>query len=394
MDGIIEQYGVQYDSYFTVTEDINCRSIFDKATLSLLGSAKCTWIQTQSAADAQGLDEDVAFVIYLESDSTINTDDSIHFKPVSKGGMWQFYCRLDDTSSDIIISSIRSPTQPLSPQIFLSSSTATTIGVCDNLILDARSSTNLGGRDGSFEWQVLNIDTDNSVTHEGDYQKITNSNLEPGLHEITLSLTTWYGEVSYQKFNAYISDKPIPKVSLSGTNTYRKSLTSLNGKVQIKADIASNQRCLKKKSKLKNQYEISWSVVVAKFSNDSTVINNRLLNKLQKYLLGKRCHDKPSISISADKYLQPGLEYTFSMLLDCDGDCYEDEYYDEYFYDFYEAHHVLKYEYSQIECKISSSDVALEDIDPLLDDLSTVWIELDGSTQVSFLLLLLLKSHF
>merc|ERR1712228_768114 len=70
----------------------NCDTIFEAATLALLGSdAECFWMKSKNENALRGIDDDIVLVIDLASTSIINQNDSIIFLQASSGPL-SFYC--------------------------------------------------------------------------------------------------------------------------------------------------------------------------------------------------------------------------------------------------------------------------------------------------------------
>eukprot|EP01084_Bolivina_argentea_P068346 124419_1 len=179
----------------------DCNYIFDSETILLLGNdAECYWVENKWQANLQNVDEDVILLINLAPTSTINQTDSVVFLDQYSGAM-KYFCTATGEYSDIIIPNINRPIDPYPPQIILSKTT-TQIGICDDLELDARSTTFMGGRDnGIFRWGITHTNKNKrypSNYYYGQYIEIGNKLLfdKLVLYDLSLTVTNWYNETS------------------------------------------------------------------------------------------------------------------------------------------------------------------------------------------------------
>eukprot|EP01084_Bolivina_argentea_P049922 91793_1 len=172
----------------------DCSKIFDDMNLKLIGTnSKCIWNQKNK--------NKLELMIDLSSSATINLD--------SKLQIWDF-----------IIDSISIKGNKQAPDIILGYQTAE-IGVCDDLILDARSTTGLGGRDGIFMWKVININDNSETIYYDNYVVIDSQLLQTDVtYTIQLTVGNWYGESAYIEYNIYKYNMMIPMVILHGINEY------------------------------------------------------------------------------------------------------------------------------------------------------------------------------
>lgn len=351
----------------------DCTFLFDAATMVLLSSdANCFWIKNKNQARLHGVDESVVLVIDLSPNSAININDALIFKDGDKIGM-NFYCQANNEYSNVIIPRIQHPHNPYPPQIILSS-TSTSIGVCDDLILDARSTTFMGGRsDGQFIWSIARKFKSHrySNTYFGSYMKIGRKLLNKlELYNISVTATNWYNETSVLYFNVYVYDEPVPIVSLSGTHIYKATRINLNGYIDIYSDISIDTKCLTNTAP-KIGYFLSWHADVSKlYDDDDIIIDAQRLLDLNLYL-STNYKDMNAISVYADKYLQPGLLYTFALNLVCVGGNYVCNSF---------TTHRLKYHYADLKCAISGTDVRLYNADPELDNLNNLQLPINGLT--------------
>ena len=190
------------------------------------------------------------------------------------------------------------------------------IGTCDDLILDATSTTGLGGRNNAiFVWALsLEGDVDAVYNYTGDYIKVESDLLQKDVtYLVELEVTNWYTASSSASFTVYISNKATPIVSLHGVSEYSATNLNLNGFVDIFAEISFDNTCLNEEDK-DLRYNIAWGVEVQKINtnDDGLEIDDNLLTKLNEYLLAQT---NGEISIDAQMYLQSGAIYIFKMNL-------------------------------------------------------------------------------
>eukprot|EP01084_Bolivina_argentea_P007046 13271_1 len=349
----------------------DCKSIFATKTMTLLGDdARCTWVENENQARLLSVNEDVLLLIDLAATSIINQTDSMIFLPKEVGPI-QYLCVPTGEYEDIMLPQIRRPINPYPPDIILSSA-STSIGVCDDLVLDARSTTFMGGRDnGEFIWSIFHrFKKVNYFNHYyGSYIEIGNKLIENklSLYNITLTVTNWYNETSSLIFNVFISDQAVPKLSLSGTHIYKATRIYLYGYVNIYSEVSFNKRCLTNNAP-EIKYNLSWSASAIKLYNDTMIMNTNKLDNLNTYLQSDY-YNIEDIAIYAANYLQSGLLYTFTLNLFCIGDDYNCNIY---------STHQLTYDYSDLKCGITGNDIQIINIDPILDDLYSVKLPING----------------
>ena len=149
----------------------NCQDMFDIDTYNLIDSeSKCSWITNGDKIN------NINIRIDLSSTATIDLSSSITLK----SSIFHYNCISDayPLNGDIFISSINPPTNPTEPNIIISS-LPTQIGICDDLRLDARSTTNLGGRDSAnFTWTVNKIGANDITVFNEKYFIINSDELE------------------------------------------------------------------------------------------------------------------------------------------------------------------------------------------------------------------------
>ena len=303
----------------------HCKDIFDPQSMDLIGNnANCKWFNYQ-------------LFIQLSSDAIIDLNNN---SLTLKQGSIQFTTnKIHWTESDMIyIDSINLPLIKKNPNII--TNIPSVIGSCSDLILDATSTTYLGGRDNAiFIWYIMDL----NITINGSYNKVKNEELSTlqGDISIRLTVTNWYGATSSVDIIVTKSNQQVtPIVILNGINTYSRNKDRLlNGKIDIYSTISLIDDC--NDIKITGfEHEINWYV-----QNE----NNADLVALEQYLLLQK--DMDSLSLDPWKFLQPGGEYVLIMNLKCvQYDCDIN------------TTHVITYEYSEIVCKIMGGDVILDGI--------------------------------
>eukprot|EP01083_Nonionella_stella_P087125 242252_1 len=338
---------------------MNCPNIFDANTNTLIGDdATCT-VQIQDV---------VLFAIDLAPTSTIGLDDIITIQRTSI----QSICSMNnngfvDLQSDLVLSSISHPLQPSAPNIIISKRSAV-IGVCDDLILNARSTTNLGGRDNAlFEWKISIEGTQSVYEYTGSLVVIqSDSLLEGKTYHIVLDVSNWYGQISSTAFNVYVSNDATPRVSISGITDYSTTDLNLNGFVDMIAEVTFDDRCLNEAGNIELEYEISWTAMQNAIDRiDAIVADDDTFGKLTEFLQLER---QETLSIDASELLQSGFMYVFTVNVQCIGNHACDV----------DAVHQITFHTAPIHCMIMTNDITLDDVDPK-NDLNFA-ITLDGDT--------------
>lgn len=194
---------IQYDEIYG-----DCSAIFDNRTMILLSSsAVCTWISNQYYS--------VSISIQLSSQSIININDSLIIKS-NAFSFTEYICEWLSLNSSLIID-IKYPEDILLPNIMVN--IPSMIGVCDELILDARNTGNIGGRSATFIWTILNISSSNNSTnnsrligmnYNGSYIPINDYIDSPSILIIQLMVQTWF--VSLILFSKKHNDVSCSKV--------------------------------------------------------------------------------------------------------------------------------------------------------------------------------------
>ena len=233
------------------------------------------------------------------------------------------------------------------------------IGVCGNLILDAWSTTGLGGRDNgnTFIWYLSNMETDQFIYTDGKYVEILNGiNILSSTATIyvRLTVTNWYGMISTtESYIDKVSDVS-PIITLSGVNTYSSTNAVLNGKVDINSNIIIEDECDGIDYQL-TEGIITWSVDInVSVSDSDVVIDNGKVQLLEQWLVQQE--NLGSLSLNVEQYLQVGMFYVFTMSFKCG---------ENMGYDCNVATtHELEYVYSNIECSISSINNVINEFNP------------------------------
>jgi hypothetical protein len=141
---------------------------------------------------------------------------------------------------------ISGPRNPLKPQISLS--TSSSIGACDDIIIDPTSSKGRAGRDWKYlQWIItavgsVNVISANNVTSIENYLNmeyqttndlvaIPNSYIQPGIYTIQIKLTNFFDITSTMSIKVEVTTSFLtPRVSIAGPNsfdTYRAQVNTL-----------------------------------------------------------------------------------------------------------------------------------------------------------------------
>ena len=352
----------------------DCNSLFDSDTLDAIKStATCSWIATTS-------ENTYALSVALPSTATVNTNDNITIMTSE----FSYTCQNDNASHLVLTDQtipIKPPNSVNKPNIILVS--INQIGRCDDLILDATSTTNTGNRDNTmYLWNITKTDGsehDNiNNTYIGNLITIPSDSLEKDrTYKIHLTVTTWYDEQEEAEYFVYVSNKAIPTVSIYGISELLPSngegVIGINSRIEFDVECV-NTTSKSDKNKQKGEgkqkkgndlvYDLQWTVNVT--TEDYVIINEKKFNKLIGYL-GHNNAD--SLLLDVDEYLQSGLSYSFNMDLECQGlyNCSVD------------ASHQLFYQYADIECDITPNNIIFEDMDPEID-FDGFLLELNGKT--------------
>eukprot|EP01083_Nonionella_stella_P056165 148071_1 len=333
---------------------IACDEIFDSETYHLIGDdATCRPNKHPNKHSNM-----ISISVDLSSSSIIQLDDRITIQH----NVVEFVCLgTNDVFADIIISEIDHAINATNPRIVISQQ-STTIGVCDDLILDARGTTNLGGRDNAlFEWQI-SFQNGSEEIYVGSYIVIASDTLiKDETYHIVLSVTNWYGATSTTTWDVYVSNQAIPTIFIHGVSNYSTINLNLNNFIDLFTTIVFDETCINQDSDSDLNYQIEWSVTQQMM--DET--NKAKFQRLTEFLQAQVFED---ISVNALTLLEPCSIYMFTVHVQCIGDYDCDV----------QATHQLTFQCAPIQCKISATDIVLNDADPMIDlDFS---IALDGDT--------------
>lgn len=365
----------------------------------LSSSATCSWIFDNYMND----DSVAGILIELSSQSTIDINDPLIINSNAFSFSYSEYfssCGWISLNNSFIINNIEYPDDIFLPNVVID--IPSTIGTCDELILDARSTSGIGGRTASYLWTILDItsptnETNNlwliGMNYSGSYFVITDEIESPALITLQLLVNTWYGTthlyfyivliftyniIRYEisvllNTSVYKSSDAVPIVTLSGWHQY--SSTNYDGKVCIQADISFEYNC--EDNNLYPQsidYSLEWSVISVDAIDDDVIVNNATLHKLREYLANDE-NSNSLLSVYADTYLQPGLLYIFQLTLNCViGSTYGYSICNET-----NASHWIWYEYSALRCQISGGNQIMMNIVPDIH-LNDYELVLDGDT--------------
>eukprot|EP01084_Bolivina_argentea_P094333 169582_1 len=293
----IENKNVNHIMQWHKLED-KCQSIFDVTTINLIGNdAYCKWKK-----DIENIHR-IMLVVILSPLSIIQTTNKL----IMKKSVIMHFCKENNelytlkTDENIAIAS---PYFSNPPNIIMSS-LSTQIGPCDDLILDAISTTSLGGRDnGVFEWKINEMYTNTEIyTNYGKYIVVENSILNKGkMYEISLKVTNWYNAMATEMYSVYVADMPVPMVSLHGISDI---LSNKNGFIDIYSIIKFEDTC---NTNIESElmYEITWTVSV---KHNHVDIDDVKLRALELFLSNL---DMDMLSIDTDKYLQ--MDYYIHLI--------------------------------------------------------------------------------
>eukprot|EP01084_Bolivina_argentea_P058871 107460_1 len=230
----------------------DCLNIFDSHMLNIIGGngAVCQWI-----IDSNNDEFDIQ--IDLSANAKINL---INNSLMIKAGAFLYTLNQHSNVPNVPIHvSIDEPINVSNPDIIID--IPTQIGSCDDLLLDARATMNLGGRDGIFIWNIYEL----QFKWYGDMVTIPNANLSNlnGDILIGLSVYSWFGGVSHLNITIHKSLlEVIPNINLNGINEYSSNNDKLlNGRIDIYSSIVFRDNCNNKESVInQNNYEIIWFV--------------------------------------------------------------------------------------------------------------------------------------
>eukprot|EP01083_Nonionella_stella_P126721 383654_1 len=337
---------------------VECDNIF----LTLLNGEENTKLLNGATCTFTNHIKNVDIIITLSSLSTVSPNHNnieIFIKPDSF-----LYTRIEDqfqneyTFSEVHVSfNPLSAFDPTPPNIVLAY--APTIGLCDVATVDARSTTNLGGRSAYFTWTMVNSypnDLNSQwnlpyVARNGSGASVL-SDLDidaSSTLEIELTVESWFGETAITMFNITKLNDATPVIILRASpSVFSASNQNNEGKIDIVAYITYNTSCV---ASINDDYALEWSV------NPST-------SSLQLYLDSLANRDQISIP---SRYLSPGHTYDVQVELLSEA------------FSSYSSSVAFVYDLSPIQCQIASSDsITLDAIS--INQMQSFELALDGDT--------------
>ena len=292
-----------------------CSSMFGAVDWAKIGGAEseCAW-RWPSASELE-MKADLELLIVLGSSATISFSDSLTLK-IGDG---------DGDAAMVIIDgiSISIPSAVETPNVIISSKVEA-IGICDDLVLDARSSTNLGGRAGRFQWNVTNLDDAEDVQqHNGSFVVIDGESLGPGTaYQIDLAVTNWYGAAAHGQYDVFKSNTVTPMMAIKGTSRYSPTNKQLNGMVHLYSVITFNADtdCIDDIATNHDghglEYGMRWSVDIEAIDGDAD-IDSEKEEALNRTL--SENEDAEALWLDAALFLESGFVYHFTANLQCHG---------------------------------------------------------------------------
>ena len=152
--------------------------------------------------------------ISLPSTAPIDLNASLTIKPNVLSYSMDNGLTFWNLTESLFIDNVSIPSDPKHPQIVFSMPSQ--IGSCDDLTLDAKLTTNLGGREAIFLWEIYETNT----VYNGEYVTVSNENLtafSDSVIMIGLTVTNWYGASSQRNVSVYKSSQSVvPNVQLNG----------------------------------------------------------------------------------------------------------------------------------------------------------------------------------
>ena len=266
-------------------------------------------------------------------------------------------------------------------------------GLCDDLVLDARNSYNLGvfgfvgslcgclhcssvgkqrhspkllffffvavfwlqgGRAANFGWSV------NNGHYNGKRVEIPSDLLPTGAINIFLNVTVWYSDNVFEFFyNTTKSDEAIPSMNIDGISSfnndnYEYDLIVFNFDILFKYDCHNN-------TSIVNYTELNYDIEVNVFENDLIMDVSSSTFSI----------DLSDLSLTIDKtQLSVGSVYDFEFHMICDDDDYN-------ICDI-SGYHSLYYSFSNLVCQISNGNKYLSNVNYKF--LKSYYYILDGNT--------------
>ena len=337
--------------------DNECDTLFDTDTSNKLGpSAVCSW--------TLDLTTPYDITIDLASTSTIDpTGDYVTIRPNS----FEFNIIPNDNEiyqnyQDFSLILVLPPDTPLRP-ILTSVVVPNFIGICDDLILDARSVANIGGRPATYLWEIINSTVINpglNTTYSGNLVTILSNDILPSTIVIRLTVTTWYNENSIQYFTVTKDSEPQPITQINGPSIFTNENT--NKLITLSLNIRFNN-CLNTSNTF--GYTLEWSATTNVLAPSYDTLDTNKYNNLVGYL--NNLNDT-NIVIDSEIYMQVGIQYTFNVRIICNS--------------FYNCDitlpHILTFEYSTIKCQILENNQEFLDVPVIFFD--DYLFTLDGDT--------------
>ena len=323
---------------------INCEQIFHHNTTAKLGTSICVWNNDVSTnSEIYGHDITIFLV-----ESTLFINDSL---VISSQAFELCYTESSQcVGNKQIITSIVLPSDPITP--IIQDNVPLLIGVCDDLILDARDTIYLGGRPAIFEWNI------NNDTHYGNY--IILKDISIGNHYIVLTVTSWYGAKASKSYNVTKLSNVVPGIDLQVINGINLQHSNT---LRIISEITWINSCISTTNFI--DYHLEWDVFGEIISTESYPINTTMWKQLQDYIKDSFINQY-YIEIDIQQYMQPNIKYTFQQTIICQNsfDCHKSESIE------------LPYISSPIFCGIKGGNIEIANIS--YSSLSNYKLNLDG----------------
>ena len=422
------------NSIDVVATKFDCNDIFDRSTSILLSNnAKCEW-----------KNNNLTILVTLSGYSLISINDSLIInknafllKPVDSNStvhVVNHYNISNHNSSDVYqLTNILCGDNPIRPEIVISD-LVTQIGICDDIIVDARNTYNLGGRQAQYNWTFElqgkgnrnSIDISDLVLSQLQGPKITftfeqlsefvllyvqentsspqaNSNSSHVGIIFTLNVETWYGGKQIKIINITRVDdekdvKLNPMVSIDGPSYFTIDNNNYNfNHVILYANfkVLSNFSCLEKQINLNNynysriddvnndnnvtfNWQIQWSVNGV---NNTNVNDLNHLNKINEYLSNNNNNNNNMNDriIIPSNLLVAGNTYQFIVQFECNLtylgvniECIPTQ-----------TRHSMIYDYSSITCQITggnSRKISNVSINWFYDSSLKIYLDVDTFT--------------
>ena len=170
-------------------------------------------------------------------------------------------------------SDINEPAIPQHPDI--QSNVPAILGLCDDLILDARLTQNVGIKQMTYQWNINNISLYNEkyvIIPRKFLANMARINVE-------LIVTTHYGSESRQMYVVTRDTNPYPKLELIGPNIISNDNNDNN--VYLFTNILFDDSCVGNNSDINFEYTLNWSVNEFDNNNTLTVPNINLNNQIR-----------------------------------------------------------------------------------------------------------------